>query len=81
MKLIEQFLEGSWVRRFCGSGDRSDETNWIHVQWQGSRPYGKPVICWGFASAMTDERIVFDILQRPDEWEISQANSQEIPQA
>jgi hypothetical protein len=76
--LVPRFLAGEWVRKFCGSGDPADETNWIHVEWQGSRPYGKPVIWWGFGSAMTDERIVLSILQRPEEWEVASQNAESI---
>jgi hypothetical protein len=72
--LVLRFLAGEWVRRFCGSGDRGDETNWLHVRWQGSQPYGLPVMWWGFGGAMTDERIVFQILLHPEEWEISTQN-------
>lgn len=73
-RLVLRFLAGEWVRRFCGSGDRANEMNWLHVRWQGPQPYGLPVLWWGFGSAMTDERIIFQILQHPEEWEISSQN-------
>lgn len=70
--LVLRFLSGERVSRLSG-GDPDDESNYLHVEWGGN---DGPVLWYGFGSYFVDERIVLEVMKRPEEWVILPQNAQ-----
>lgn len=71
-KTLDSFLAGSWVRKLFSSGDRQDESNWLHMKLlPPNHSNRRNILSWGFCSRLTDDNLVFDLLYDPDSWEIS----------
>ena len=75
-RLVRLFLSGQTVSRYCGSGDRSEPMNWLHVTWiTADIKSDRVATWWGFGSAFINDRIVFEILRHPGQWEIILPNA------
>ena len=74
-RLVRLFLLGQTVSRYCGSGDRGEMMNWLHVTWiTADMKSDRAATWWGFGSALINDNIVFEILRHPDQWEIIPPN-------
>ena len=75
-QIVQRLLSGQTVSRYCGSGDRSDITNWLHVTWlTADMKSDRAATWWGFGDIFINDRIVFEILRYPEQWEIIPPNS------
>jgi hypothetical protein len=75
-RLVRLFLSGQAVSRYGGSGDRSEPMHWLHVTWvTADIKSDRAATWWGFGSAFINDRIVFEILRRPEQWEILLPNA------
>jgi hypothetical protein len=78
-RLVGLFLSGQTVSRYCGYGDRGEPMNWLHVTWiTADIKSDRAATWWGSGSAFINDRIVFEILRHPEQWEIIQPNNYPI---
>lgn len=77
--IILSLINGDAIRRYCGSGDVHDQSNWLYVRWNRSCESIPNLTIHGFGSAYYNDLIIYDIISDPGQWEECPDDTNQAP--